>query len=296
MSSPLFLMGNKGARWILSAPLLVFLAVLVVYPIISGVQTALLDRTLLNPEPSFVGFDNFARVLGDDGFWNALRFTAIYTVVVTAIELVLGFLLALVFDRVFPGKKWLLSVIILPVMVAPALMGIMFRLILNQDIGLVPEIFRSMGQSVSLFSSDSIIPVLVILDLLQWTPFTFLLFYSALQSVPEELYEAASIDRARYPRVILSIVIPLLMPTIFIAGFLRAIDAFRTFDTVYVLTGGGPGNSTTTLSIYIYKILSGGDFGTASAAAALVALVMLPLVPIVVRRLNGDVVAKKRKK
>ncbi|TFD07817.1 sugar ABC transporter permease [Cryobacterium sp. TMT1-2-2] len=294
MSSPRFSTGNKGARWILSVPLLVFLAILVVYPIITGVQTALLDRTLLNPEPGFVGLDNFARVLGDGGFWIALRFTVIYTVVVTAIELVLGFLLALVFDRAFPGKKWLLSVIILPVMIAPALMGIMFRLILNQDIGLVPAIFSSLGQSVSLFSSDSIIPVLVILDLLQWTPFTFLLFYSALQSVPEELYEAASLDRARYARVITSIVIPLLMPTIFIAGFLRAIDAFRTFDTVYVLTGGGPGNSTTTLSIYIYKILSGGDFGTASAAAAIVAIVMLPLVPIVVRRLNGDVVAKKK--
>ena len=296
MSSPLFVTGTKGARWILSAPLLVFLAVLVVYPIVTGVQTALLDRTLLNPEPQFVGIDNFARVLGDDGFWNALRFTAIYTIVVTALELVLGFVLALVFDRAFPGKKWLLSVIILPVMIAPALMGIMFRLILNQDIGLVPAIFRSMGESVSLFSSDSIIPVLVILDLLQWTPFTFLLFYSALQSVPEELYEAAALDRARYLRVISSIVIPLLLPTIFIAGFLRAIDAFRTFDTIYVLTGGGPGNSTTTLSIYIYKILSGGDFGTASAAAAIVAIVMLPLVPIVVRRLNGDVTAKNKKK
>ena len=296
MSSPLFVTGNKGARWILSVPLLVFLAVLVVYPIVTGIQTALLDRTLLNPEPEFVGTANFTRVLSDSSFWNALRFTAIFTVVVTTIELVLGFLLALVFDKVFPGKRWLLSVIILPVMIAPALMGIMFRLILNQDIGLVPAIFQSLGQNVSLFSSGSIIPVLVILDLLQWTPFTFLLFYSALQSVPEELYEAASLDRASYPRVIASIVIPVLMPTVFIAGFLRAIDAFRTFDVVYVLTGGGPGNSTTTLSIYIYKILSGGDFGTASAAAAIVAIIMLPLVPIVVRRLNGDVVARKKRK
>lgn len=296
MSSPLFTMGNKGARWILSAPLLLFLAILVIYPIITGVQTALLDRTLLNPEPSFVGTDNFARVLGDNGFWNALRFTAIYTLVVTSIELVLGFLLALVFDRKFPGKKWLLSVIILPVMIAPALMGIMFRLILNQDIGLVPAIFQTFGQSVSLFSSDSIIPVLIVLDVLQWIPFTFLLFYSALQSVPDELYEAASLDRASYPRVITSIIIPLLMPTIFIAGFLRAIDAFRTFDTIYVLTGGGPGNSTTTLSIYIYKILSGGDFGTASAAAAIVAIVMLPFVPLVVRRLNADVVTRKKRR
>jgi multiple sugar transport system permease protein len=149
-----------------------------------------------------------------------------------------------------------------------------------------------MGLNVSLFSSGTIVPVLVGVDLLQSTPFAFLLFYSAMQSVPEELYEAASLDRASYPRVIRSIVLPLLMPTVFIVGFLRAIDAFRTFDTIYVLTGGGPGDTTATLSIYIYKILSGGDFGTASAAATLTAIVMLPLVPIVVRRLSGSAVEK----
>lgn len=229
--------GSRGARWILSAPLIVFLLLIVIYPIISGVQTSFQDRTLLNPDPLYNGFTNFEKVLTDPTFWASLRFTALYTVGVTIVELLLGFGLALLFDRGFPGKRWLLSVIIVPIMVAPSLMGIMFRLILNDNIGTIPAFFRMLGIDVSLFSGGNVIPLVLVLDFVQWTPFTFLLIYSALQSVPQELYEAASIDRAGYWRVIKSIVTPIIIPTLVIAGFLRAIDAFRTFDTIYILTG-----------------------------------------------------------
>lgn len=283
--------GSRGARWVLSAPLLIFLLLIVIFPIVSGMQTSFQDRTLLNPDPHFNGVDNFAKVLSDSTFWSSLRFTALYTVAVTIIELILGLGLALLFDRGFPGKRWLLSVILVPIMVAPSLMGIMFRLILNNNIGTIPGLFKVFGIDISLFSGTNVIPLVLILDVVQWTPFTFLLIYSALQSVPQELYEAASIDRAGYWRVVRSVVIPIILPTLVIAGFLRAIDAIRTFDTIYVLTGGGPGTQTTTLSIYIYKILSGGDFGVAAAAAVIVALITLPLVPFVVGRITKGALA-----
>ncbi|MBC7518561.1 MAG: sugar ABC transporter permease [Microbacteriaceae bacterium] len=283
--------GTRGARWILSAPLLVFLLLVVAYAAFSGIETSFQDRTLLNPEPSFTGFANYATVLNDSTFWSSLGFTVFYTVAVTVVELLLGFGLALLFDRGFPGKRWLLSVIIIPIMVAPSLMGIMFRLILNDNIGTIPAVFKAIGSDISLFSGSNVIPLVVALDLVQWTPFTFLLLYSALQSVPQELYEAASIDRAGYWRVVKSIIVPLIVPTLVITGFLRAIDAFRTFDTIYILTGGGPGTKTTTLSIYIYKVLSGGNFGVASAAAVIVALITLPLVPLVVGRITRGALA-----
>lgn len=283
--------GSRGARWVLSAPLLIFLLLIVIYPIVSGIQTSFQDRTLLNPDPQLNGVDNFAKVLSDPTFWASLRFTALYTVAVTIIELALGLGLALLFDRGFPGKRWLLSVILVPIMVAPSLMGIMFRLILNNNIGTIPGLFKEFGIDVSLFSGSNVIPLVLVLDVVQWTPFTFLLIYSALQSVPQELYEAASIDRAGYWRVVRSVVVPIILPTLVIAGFLRAIDAIRTFDTIYVLTGGGPGTQTTTLSIYIYKILSGGDFGVAAAAAVIVALITLPLVPFVVGRITKGALA-----
>jgi multiple sugar transport system permease protein len=275
------------ARWVLSAPLLAFLALLVVYPVFSGVRTALQHRTLLDPVATWAGFGNLTTVLEDAGFWHAVWFTLRFTVVVTIAEVVLGFALALLCDKHFPGKKGLLSALIMPIMIAPALMGVMFRLLLNQNIGAVPALLHKIGIDVTLFGNGTVVPLLVILDIAQWTPFAFLLFYAGLQTVPRELYDAAAVDGAGFVRTVRSVVIPLMTPIVFITGFLRAIDAFRTFDVIYVLTGGGPGDKTTTMSIYTYKLFATGNFGTASAAALLAAVLMLPLVPIVVRRLAG---------
>jgi multiple sugar transport system permease protein len=284
----------KVARWVLSAPLLAFIALSVVYPIFYGVHTALQHRTLLDPTATWAGFANLTTVLKDAGFWHAVWFTLRFTVIVTIAELVLGFALALLCDKHFPGKKALLSVLILPIMIAPALMGVMFRLLLNQNIGTVPALLHKVGIDVTLFSNGTVVPLLMILDVAQWTPFTFLLFYAGLQTVPRELYDAAAVDGAGFVRTVRSVVFPLMIPIVFITGFLRAIDAFRTFDVIYVLTGGGPGDKTTTMSIYIYKLFSTGNFGTASAAALLAALLMLPLVPIAVRRLAGTEIGTPR--
>nr|WTB28616.1 sugar ABC transporter permease [Streptomyces sp. NBC_00830] len=275
----------KVARWVLTAPLLAFLALAVAYPIYYGVLTSLQQHSLLDPTPVWAGLKNFTTVLKDTSFWHAVSFTLQFSVVVTVLEMVLGFLLALLMNKHFPGRKKLLSFLIMPVMIAPALMGVMFRLLLNSNIGIVPAVLAKVGIHISLFSNGAVVPLLTVLDVAQWTPFAFLLFYSGLQTVPKELYEAASVDGAGYFRTIRSVIIPLMLPILFITGFLRAIDAFRTFDVIYVLTGGGPGDQTSTLSIYIYKAFSTGNFGTASAAAVLAAILVLPLVPVVVRRL-----------
>ena len=281
------LRARGAARWVLSTPLVFFLALLVAFPIVNGITSSLQNHTLLNPSAVWTGFSNYGAVLGDPNFWHALGFTLGYTVVVTAFELVLGFGLALLFDKAFPGKKFFLSALILPIMIAPALMGIMFRLMLSANIGIVPAVFDAMGINISLLSAGTVIPMLVVLDIIQWTSFTFLLFHAALQGIPAELQEAAQLDRASKSRYVFSILIPIMAPTIFITAFLRAIDGFRTFDTINVLTAGGPGTETTTLSIYVYKILSGGNFGLASAAAVLIALIMLPIIPFVIRRITS---------
>lgn len=166
----------RVARWVLGAPLLAFLALLVVYPILSGVRTALQHRTLLDPVATWAGFGT---VLEDAGFWHAVWFTLRFTVVVTVAEVVLGFALALLCDKHFPGKKGLLSALIMPIMIAPALMGVMFRLL------------HKVGIDVTLFGNGTVVPLLVILDIAQWTPFAFPLFYAGLQTVPRELYDAA---------------------------------------------------------------------------------------------------------
>jgi multiple sugar transport system permease protein len=281
----LWLSSPRVARRILGAPLVLFLLVFVLYPSALGVWISLTNRELLNPNPVFIGLDNFATTIADSSFWASVTFTLRFTVVVTSIALVTGFGLALLVHQRFPGKRWLFTALLLPIMIAPALMGIMFRLLLNSEMGLVPAVLGKLGLDISLFHPDNVVRLLMVLDILQWTPFTFLILYSGLQSMPAELYEAAAIDGASYSRALRSITLPLMSPILFAAGFLRAVDALRTFDVIYVLTGGGPGNRTTTVQIWVYKTaFVDGRFGVAAAASVVLMLLILPLVPWIINR------------
>ncbi|HZX05403.1 sugar ABC transporter permease [Kribbella sp.] len=283
---------SRFSKWVLGSPLIVFALIFVAYPVYQGIQTGFYGLSLQNPDTAFTGLENFRTVLTDPGFWSAARFTALFALLVTAIETVLGFGLALLVNREFPGKKVFFTMLLVPIMVAPALLGVMFRLLLNGDIGLVPDVLRSVGLDVSLFAPNTVVPLLVLLDVLQWTPFAFLVMYAGLQSFPTDVLEAAQVDGAGRLRTIRSIVVPIMKPIIFAAIFLRLIDALRTFDVIYVLTAGGPGTKTTTMSIYIYKTaFESGRFGLAAAASAIVMVVLLPFVPLFVKRIanpNGD--------
>ncbi|AMB57999.1 carbohydrate ABC transporter permease [Microterricola viridarii] len=279
----------------LSLPLILFALVFVAYPLISGGATAFQSKTLLNPDAAFNGIDNFIALFKNEAFAKAAGFTVLFSAVVVCLEMVLGFGLALLMNRAFPGKKLFFTLILLPIMVAPALLGIMFRLLLNGDIGAIPALLDTMGMSVSLFSPDSVIPLLIVLDVLQWTPFTFLIIYAGLQSFPKELLEASAMDGAGFFRSLWLIIVPVLKPVLFAAFFLRAIDALRTFDVIYVLTAGGPGTSTTTLSIYIYKAaFEAGDFGKAAAASLVVLICLLPFIPAIVKRIASTESAGKK--
>lgn len=279
---------SAGAKWVLGSPLVVFALIFVVYPVYQGIQTGFFQFSLQDPNAAFVGLQNFTTVLTDPGFLHAARFTILFALGVTAVETALGFGLALLVNRQFPGKKVFFTMLLVPIMIAPALLGVMFRLLLNGDIGLVPGVLHSLGMDVSLFAPDTVIPLLVVLDVLQWTPFAFLIMYAGLQSFPTDVLEAAQIDGAGRLRTIRSIVVPIMKPIIFAAVFLRLIDALRTFDVIYVLTAGGPGTKTTTLSIYIYKTaFESGQFGLAAAASTVIMVALLPFVPTLVKRITN---------
>jgi len=277
---------DRWAKWLLAAPLIVFAAVFVIVPVVQGIQTSFFEFTLQQPVATFTGLANYVEVFSSDAFWQAVRFTAIFSVVVVTLETVLGFGLALLVNRHFPGKRVFFTMLLIPIMIAPALLGIMFRLLLNGNIGLAPKLLSGLGIDIALFAPDTIIPLLVVLDVLQWTPFTFLILYAGLQSFPTDVLEAAQIDGAGKVRTLLRVVLPIMKPVIFAAVFLRMIDAIRTFDVIYVLTAGGPGNKTTTLSIHIYKTaFESGNFGLAAATSTVVLIALLPLVPFIVKRI-----------
>lgn len=281
---------DRLSALVLASPLLIFLAVLVVWPIYLGVKTSLSRDLLSEFEVTPAGLENYRAVLAAPDFWNALRFTILFAIVVTIFEGILGFILALVFDRKFPGKRTLFSMILVPIMVAPSLMAVMYRLILNENIGIIPGFLQKFGWDISIFDQRYVFFTLVALDAIQYTSFAFLLVYAALQNIPQDIYESAAIDGAKYRQVIFRITIPMLKPALAIIAMLRLIDSFRTFDTIYILTGGGPGVSTQTIGIYIYKTaFITGDFGLASAASVTLVLLLAPLMPWIIKQFRLDV-------
>lgn len=218
-------------------------------------------------------------MLRDEGFWEALGFSLRFALVCTVFQVFLGFALALLFEPLLAKRKPLLALMLLPMMISPALMGIMYRLLLDDFVGIVPQYLALAGLRSNLLTPPFLIPTLITIEVLQWTPFAFLIFYTGLQGVPGELVEAAKIDGAAPTQVLRFVLVPLLVPAIAIAGFVRFIDSFRVFDHIYVLTGGGPGNLTTSISIYIYKtFFQQAQLGQAVAASML--LLILSLVPL----------------
>lgn len=278
---------RKVAGWILSAPLLILLAGLLVWPVYLGIQTSMTHDVLSEFQTYPVGLENFRSILTEPNFWSSIRFTLIFALTVTIIELILGFSLALLFDRIFPGKRILFSLMLVPIMIAPSLMAVMFRLILNENIGVIPGILEKIGLSYSVFDQNNVFTSLVLLDVIEFTAFTFLLSYSALQNMPHEIYEAASIDGANARQTLWRVTLPMLKPALAIVFLLRILDSIRTFDSIYILTGGGPGTTTQTVGIYIYKTaFIYGDFGMAASAAILLVLLLAPFMPSIIKQFN----------
>lgn len=276
---------NRSGRgpktpYLLLAPLLLLILALLGYPLLTNVIYSFSAVTFENlRSPVWSGLENYAAVLRDGAFWDALGFSLRFAVLCTVFEVVIGFVLALLFEPLLARHKPLLALLLLPMMISPALMGIMYRLLLDDFVGIVPQYLALTGFSANLLTPPFLVPTLVAIEVLQWTPFAFLIFYTGLQGVPGELVEAAKIDGAASPQVFRFVLLPLLVPALAIAAFVRFIDSFRVFDHIYVLTGGGPGDLTTSISIYIYKtFFQQTQLGQAVAASML--LLILSLVPL----------------
>ena len=278
---------KRVAGWILSAPLLIFLSFSLVWPIYLGIRTSLNHDVLSEFIIKFIGFDNYRQLISEPNFWRSLRFTLIFALVATSLELILGFSIALIFDRIFPGKKVLFSLMLVPIMIAPSLMAVMFRLILNENIGVVPGLLKKIGLTYSVFDQKNVFLSLIILDILEYTAFTFLLSYSALQNMSNEIYEAAAIDGASSRQTLIQVVLPILRPALTIVFLLRGLDSIRTFDSIFILTGGGPGTTTQTVGIFVYKTaFIYGNFGLAAAASVVLVLLLAPFMPLIINQFN----------
>lgn len=263
---------RKEARQnaILAAPLVLFLLVLLGFPVVLSLVYGFSEttfQTLRNPQ--FNGLTNFREALSDDGFWQAAWFSLRFGVITALLQCLIGLFLAVYLAPLIRQHGWMVAILMIPMIVAPAMMGLMYRLVLHEFAGPIPHyLWAWFGSSPAFLNAQNVFTTVVVAETLQWTPFAFLLFLTAYQAIPNDLREAARVDGTRGWRMFRHIELPLMMPTVYVALFIRFIDGFRVFDNIYTLVGAGPGGATTSMSIYIYEaFLRQGDIGRAMAAA-----------------------------
>ncbi len=272
---------------LLVAPTAVYLLLFSVFPLIYSLGISFFDWSQTTSSFTFIGLDNYTDLLGDPVFWQAAINTAVLVLASISIQVVLGTALALFFNMHLRGSWLVRGVLILPMLLTPVVVGLMWRALLNPDWGMVNFALGELGLPRPLWTADPKIALLtlVLVDSWQWTPFVMVIVFARLQSLPQDVFEASSVDGAGRRSTLAHITLPLLASAIVFAAVFRAIDAFRSFDVVFGLTYGGPGRLTTTLSFYAWE--NGFTFtryGYASALAYVMVIVASLALAILVRR------------
>lgn len=234
-------------------PAVLLLAAVTVYPVIHVVYLSLHRKLLIFGISEFTGLQNYRFLLQDGRFWGALGNTAYFTGLSVASEVVLGLALALLMNRAFKGKGFVRAMVLVPWAIPTVVSAKMWEWIYNGDFGILNYL---LGANVNWLGDPFwALHAAIVMDIWKTTPFAAVLILAGLQLIPADLYSAARIDGAGPVRLFRHITLPLLKPVILIVLIFRSLDAFRVFDAVYVLTGGGPANTTETLSVYAYKVL-----------------------------------------
>ncbi|MDX8142434.1 sugar ABC transporter permease [Lentzea sp. BCCO 10_0061] len=259
------------APYALIAPTLVLMAVFLVYPIASVGWFSLRQHTVTQPwKNGFIGFENFRRMLFEDQlFWQSLAFSAKWVAVEVGLQLVLGLVLALIVNETFVGRALARSLVFSPWAVSGVLTTGIWILLYNPSTGIFQQLAQwgigDPGTSV-LGDPATVFPATVVTELWRGVPFFAILLLADLQTIPNDLYEAAAVDGAGRWRRFVSVTLPHLRDAIVLSTLLRAVWEFNNVDLIYTLTGGGPANQTTTLPLYVArKAVDSHDFGYGSA-------------------------------
>jgi multiple sugar transport system permease protein len=282
---------------LLVAPALIVLFLMNIFPLLWSFGLSFYNyRANRQTVPGFVGLDNYAKVLTDPTVWERFQTTALIVGSSVLLQLVVGFLLALLFERQFPLRKILLTLVLTPMMLSPVAVGVFFKLYYEPTFGLVSQTINALftGQPFAMLASPTgAIVGVVLADAWMWSPFVMLLVLAGLVSVPRYLYEAAEVDRASWWRRFRTITFPYIRSLLLLAILFRTIETFKLFDVVYIITEGGPGAATETIGAYIYRIAF--QFFRTSQSTALayiilfVVIVLTSLYLYAVNRRNKEV-------
>lgn len=267
-------------------PLVLFLAAFVLAPVAGTFVGSLMQDVTFLPQ-RFAGAENYRALLSDPGFAQALRFTVLFTAASVPLEMLLGLAAALLLAHPSRARGALRACVLVPWAIPAAVSGKVFQLIYNYNYGLANYLMNAMGvvdRPVNwLGTSAGAFLSLVMADAWKTTPFVAIILLAGLSGIPGHLYQQAQVDRAGFLRRFTRITLPLLSTVLLIALLFRTIDALRVFDLMFVLTGGGPGGSTTSLSLYGFNYFLGGDFGYGSAVSVVLFLIALGLSLLYIR-------------
>ena len=271
-------------------PTLVVLLIMTAYPLVFTLVYSFTDynllRALKNPA-TFIALKNYTDLLKDEYFQQAIWNTVKFTILAVIFEMLIGFLMALLVNSLRRGQKAMRTLLLLPYLLPTVTVAMSWRMMLSPNYGIVNQVLTALNLPVYNWFSDvkTAFGMLVVIDVWQSAPFVFLLLYAALQSVPASQYEAARIDGANSIKTLFYVTIPNIKNSLALCALLRTIDSFRLFDKVNLLTGGGPANSTSTITQYLYNYgIKSLDFGFGSAGAIVMTVLVLLLSSVYIKR------------
>jgi multiple sugar transport system permease protein len=277
--------------YLLVAPSLAALLGVGLYPFLymAALSFRRLNFRRLGTAGPFVGLENYANLFAEPVFWESLRTTLLIVLIAVPLELVLGFAAATLFVRDFPGKRLAVTVAVIPTILAPVAVAVMWKILLASPWGfLMDTVFYPLGlfRDVSVFGVGAwALAAIIAIDVWQWAPFAFLVFLAGLSSLPGKPYEAAAVDGASPLQTFRHLTLPLLAPAITVALLFQTVFKLRVFDLIFILTGGGPGIATLPLGILVYRQYVRYFAGGYSAALAVTILVLGALISVVYLRL-----------
>jgi len=279
------------------APALAVILGLIIYPAINALYLSLTSTNLLNLNAqTFIGFENFLKIFQDDEFYISLRNSAIWTFGNVAFQVVLGTIGALVLNRKIRARGAIRGLVLVPWATPSVLVALMWMWILDPNLGILNHILQTLGLQTEsmawLADRSTALPTLMFIDIWQGVPFFAVMILAALQGVPNELLEAATIDGANGWKTFWRVVLPLIMPTLLITTILRLIWTANYFDLILILTNGGPANATITIPLLGYHTAYRGmEFGTAAALGVVQAVLLAILVVFYVRQIRKSELA-----
>src|SRR6267154_495188 len=287
-------LSDRAIAWIFIAPTMALLLAINIFPLIWTIQLSFTNFRANRPNAAVkgIGIENYANILTDPDVWAGMQVTARFVIATIVIETLLGFALAYLIDRKFRGHGFWTTVILIPMMLSPAVVGNFWTFLYQPQIGLFKYLIAFVTgidpSSYSMIGEVSLAPwSIVIVDAWMWTPYVMLICLAGLRSIPDDIYEAAEVDRASKWRQFWSITLPMALPFIMLAVLFRGIENFKMFDMVNLLTGGGPGSTTEVASITLKRAaFESWRTGYSSAFAIILFVTVFGLANIYVKALN----------